>query len=73
MLQLNAAKHVKIGPKRRGDKKLPVEFISVYGKKAIPILVTDFQFDFLGINLNPVDRIGVLRSGIQKFWEFDLP
>ena len=31
MLQLNAVKHVKIGPKRRGDKKLPVEFISVYG------------------------------------------
>ena len=30
-MQLNAVKHVKIGPKRRGDKKLPVEFISVYG------------------------------------------
>ena len=31
MLQLDVVKHVRIGPKRLGDKKLPVEFISEYG------------------------------------------
>ena len=31
MFQLNAVKHVKIGSKRRGDKNLPVEFISDHG------------------------------------------
>ena len=41
--------------------------------KSIQNLVIGFQINFLGINPNEVDHLKVLRGGIQKSWEFDLP
>ena len=46
-MQLNAVKQVKIGPKRQGDKKLPVEFISDHGK-----LDSDFKKSGIQIGFN---------------------
>ena len=41
--------------------------------KSIQNLVIALQINFLGINPNEVDQVKVLRGGIQKSWEFDLP
>ena len=49
MLQLNAVKHIKIGSKRRGDKNLPVEFISDHGTLAL-LISPEHAFSFKKID-----------------------
>ena len=41
--------------------------------KSKPNLVTGFQINFIWVYPNQVDHLKVLRGGILKKWEFDLP
>ena len=69
MLQLNAVKDVKIGSKRRGDKKLPVEFISVYG--SLPTFVDIEGAEVTGsskVCFENTKKRSCLHSKAVKIW-----